>query len=382
MRIRVRLPKVEPSIYSYPKRCPYKGCDGQHFKAHGVQGEQKGIRDPNYEQVQSFRHKCLRCGRTFRIYPQGVSNAEQSDRLKAVSVLLYVLGLSYGAVSDFLEAFGVAICKTTVYNNVQEGGLVSRSRQSAFVVSGGKRAVIGSDGTYVKVKGEKVGIQVVVDDQSGELLGLDIIVSENSEEVRQIVEQVAKKVEAEVLVSDDLDVYKGVADEVGLDHQICRGHVKRNVDGHAESLVEQLKKQEPLPEGVVSSTERLVEDLETIQKLVRERPANAPEELETMYHRYKAAPMPKKGQRHTVWYRMRMLVTRLWERWYRLTLDQRRDDLDGTNNSSERLIGWWIKERYRMMRGYKRTESILNVVTLTARMGVRSGRYDMAELYT
>jgi transposase-like protein len=310
-----------------------------------------------------------------------VSRAEQSDRLKAISVLLYVLGLSYGAVADFLEAVGTAICKTTVYNNVQEAGIASRSRQSASVASGGKRAVIGADGTYVKVKGEKVGVQVVVDDQSGDLLGLDIIVSENSEEVRQVVERVAKQVEAEVLVSDDLDAYKGVADEVGLDHQICRSHVKRNVDALADSLTEQLNKQEPLPEGVTSSVECLVQDLEALQNLVRERPTSALEDLETMYYRYMAAPVPKKGERHTVWYRMRMLVTRLWERWRRLTLDQRRDDLDGTNNSSERLIGWWIKERYRTMRGYKRTESIQNVVTLTARMGVRSGRYDMAELY-
>jgi transposase-like protein len=381
MRIRVRLPKVEPRVYSYPEACPYRGCDGQHFKAHGLRGERKTVRDPNCEQVQSFRQRCLRCGRTFRLYPQGVSNAEQSDRLKGISVLLYVLGLSYGAVADFLEAFGVTICKTTVYNNVQEAGLASRSWQSALVVSGGKRAVIGSDGTYVKVSGEKVGIQVVVDDQSGDLLGLEIIVTENSEEVRQVVEQVAQHVEAEVLVSDDLDVYKGVADEVGLDHQICRSHVKRNVDALAESMSEQLKKQEPLPEGVVSSAECLVQDLETVRQLVRGRPADATAELESMSHRYEAAPMPKAGERHTVWYRMRMLVTRLWERWSRLTLDQQRHDLDGTNNSSERLIGWWIKERYRTMRGYKRTESIHNVVTLTARMGVRSGRYDMAELY-
>jgi hypothetical protein len=28
--------------------------------------------------------------------------------------------------------------------------------------------------------------------------------------------------------------------------------------------------------------------------------------------------------------------------------------MDGTNNGSERAIGWWIKERYRTMRGYKR----------------------------
>jgi hypothetical protein len=241
--------------------------------------------------------------------------------------------------------------------------------------------VIGSDGTYVKVKGEHVGILVVVDDRSGDLLGLDIITSENSEEVREVVEEVAGQVGAEVLVSDDLDTYKSVADEAGLDHQICRSHVRRNVDDWAPSVLAQLKKNEPLPKGVDSSTKRLPEDVQTIQELVRKRPPDAPDQLEEMYYRYMAAPVPKKGERHTVWYRMRMRITRLWENWDRLTLDQRRDDLDGTNNSSERLIGWWIKERYRMMRGYKRTESIRNVVTLTARMGVRSGRYDMSELY-
>ena len=93
MRIRVRLPKVEPSVYSYADECPYKGCRGHHFKPHGLKGEEKAIRDPDYEQVESLRHECLRCGRTFRVYPQGVSRAEQSDRLKAASVLLYVLGL-------------------------------------------------------------------------------------------------------------------------------------------------------------------------------------------------------------------------------------------------------------------------------------------------
>jgi transposase-like protein len=381
MRIRVRLPKVEPEEYRLPKKCPYDGCDGRFFKPHGVKGEKKPLRDLRYEEVKCYRYRCVRCGRTFRVYPQGVSEAQQSDGLKGITVLLYVLGLSYGAVEDFLFAVGVAVSKTTVYYNVQEAGVQSRSRQQATVARGDKRAVIGSDGTYVKVKGEHVGIQVVVDDRSGDLLGLDIITSENSEEVREIVEEVAGQVCAEVLVSDDLDTYKSVADEAGLDHQICRSHVRRNVDDWAPSVLAQLKKNEPLPQGVDSSTERLPEDVQTIQELVRKRPPDAPDKLEEMYYRYMAAPVPKKGERHTVWYRMRMRITRLWENWDRLTLDQRRDDLDGTNNSSERLIGWWIKERYRMMRGYKRTESIRNVVTLTARMGVRSGRYDMSELY-
>jgi hypothetical protein len=144
---------------------------------------------------------------------------------------------------------------------------------------------------------------------------------------------------------------------------------------------EEVKRKGALPQRVASSPERLGRDLERLQEMVRARPEGALEQLETMYDRYKAAPAPKKGQRHTVWYRTRMLVTRLWDRWPNLTLDQRRDDLDGTNNRCERVIGWWIKERYRTMRGYKRPESIHNVVTLTARLGVRSGRYDMTELY-
>jgi transposase-like protein len=383
MRIEVRLPKVDPDEYEEPEACPY-GCGGRHFKAHGVKGEDKATRDLHHEQVKSYRRECMKCRRTFRVYPQGISRAQQSDRLKAMSVLLYVLGLSYGAVSDFLTALGMPIGKTTVYENVQEAGEASRRRQRRDRVGGGKRAAVGADATYVKVKGEQVGIEVIVDDESGDLLGIAIIVSENAEDVLEVVREVVAQVEAEVLISDDLDTYKNVADELGMDHQVCRSHVKRNVDELADSLREQVKSDQAPPEGVDSSPPQLDEDLETLQLLVGKRPTDGADQLKHFYHRYKAAPRPKrKGERHSVWYRMRMLITRLWEGWHRLTLDQRRDDLDldGTNNSAERLIGWWIKERYRTMRGYKRTLSILNVVTLTARMGVRSGNYDMTELY-
>jgi transposase-like protein len=385
MRIRVELPKVEPEVYEEPETCPYEGCEGRYFKAHGVKEEAKALRDLDYEEVHSYRQKCMKCKRTFRVYPRGVSKgAQQSKRLKAISVLLYVLGLSYGGVADVLAALDVAVGKTTVYDNVQAAGVQARRRQRGERTRGGPRAVIGTDGTYMKVKGEEIGLQVIVDDQRGDLVGLDIIVSERADEVLDLLREVAEEVEAEVLVSDDLDSYKVVADELGLAHQICRSHVKRNVDDLADSLRAQLQtRQEAVPPGVASSPQQLETDLERLQSLVRERPPDGAAQLKQCYHRYQAAPKPPKGQRHTVWYRMRMLVTRLWERWERLTLDLRRDDLDldGTNNSAERVIGWWAKERYRTMRGYKRTLSILNVVTLTARMGVRSGSYDLSELF-
>lgn len=381
MRIGVRLPRVELTEYRQPQRCPYEGCGGRQFKAHGIKGEAKPLRDPHYHQVTAYRWRCVKCGRTFRVYPQGVSNDQQSSRLKGLSVLLYVLGLSYGAVGDVLCAFNTPLAKTTVYLNVQEAGMAARQQQRQVVMQKGKRAVIGSDGTYVKVKGQEVGVQVVVDDATGELLGLEIIVSESTAAVLEVVRAVAEQVEAEVLVSDGLDSYRGVADELGLEHQICRSHVKRNVDDLANELRMQVGAGEPVPEEVDSSPERLLGDLVLLQWLVRARPADGEERLEVLYDRYKAAPQPKAGQRHTVWYRLRMMITRLWERWRRLTLDQRRDDLDGTNNSSERCIGWWLKEHYRVMRGYKRTESIRNVFTLTAHMGARSGNYDMGTLY-
>ncbi len=149
----------------------------------------------------------------------------------------------------------------------------------------------------------------------------------------------------------------------------------------ADDLEKQLSQNEAPPENSDLTAAQLLEDLQQMRRLVWERPPDGEKQLEQLYERYQVVPQPPVGVRHTVWYRMRMLVTRLWERWRKFTLDQQRRDLDGTNNACERLIGWWIKERYRTMRGYKRKESIKNVVTLTARMGVRSGHYDMAELF-
>jgi hypothetical protein len=78
---------------------------------------------------------------------------------------------------------------------------------------------------------------------------------------------------------------------------------------------------------------------------------------------------------------MKRLIGRLWARWDRITLADADEQLDGTNNACERLIGWWIKERYRTMRGYKRTLSIRNVVAVTSLLGAAAEPYDMELLY-
>jgi transposase-like protein len=378
------LPKIRPDEFELPEQCPYEGCAGSIFKPHGRKGETKAVRDTDHEQVTSQRYRCMSCSRTFRVYPTGVSQAQQSDRLKAMSVLLYILGLSYGGVEDFLTAFGLKIGKTTVYDNVQAAGIVARKHQKTRLKRGGQRAIIGADGTFLKVKGVQVGIEVVVDDETDELLGLDITASESAEEIEPFIREIAAQVDAEILISDDFDTYKNIADNADLKHQICQSHIIRNVDKVVESIGKPTRMIYPplMPKGVKSGYKQIEQDCQTLQTLVRERPADAKAILEALYACYEAAPTPKPKQKHSIWYRMKRLILRLWTRWDRITLADDHEQLDGTNNACERLIGWWIKERYRTMRGYKRTLSIRNVVAVTSLLGAADEPYDMGLLYT
>lgn len=380
MRLKVRFPAVNPEVYEMPATCPH-GCGGTYFVRHGQRGQVKQLRDPQYDWVLVYRYRCVNCDHTFRVYPQGVlPGTQQSARLKGLVVTLYALGLSYGAIEDFTTGLGCGIGKTTAYNDVQAAGGVARQQRQQQVQAGGTRPVVGAEATYVQVKGQKVGIEVVVDDSTGELLGLDIITSENSDEILEVIQEVRGQVKGAVLVTADHGAYQEVVDDLGVAHQLCRSHIQRNTDDLADSLSRQLERQEPPPPDTELTPEQLQADLEQLQQLVRERPADGEEQLEQLYDQYKDVPVPAPHTKHSVWYRMRMLVTRLWQRWRKFTLDQRRDDLDGTNNAAERLIGWWIKERYRTMRGYKREESIKNVVTLTALMGAQPGYFDLATL--
>ena len=97
MRVRARIPAVDITVMQPPEVCPYEDCEGRYFKNHQA-GCPKPVRDTRIEAVETNRRRCLTCGRTHRVYPQGVSKAHQSDRLKGLSVLLYVLGISYRGV--------------------------------------------------------------------------------------------------------------------------------------------------------------------------------------------------------------------------------------------------------------------------------------------
>ena len=88
-------------------------------------------------------------------------------------------------------------------------------------------------------------------------------------------------------------------------------------------------------------------------------------------------------------YRLRLLFLDRWNLWKRLTRyrlwnhnHQDQERFDGTNTACERAIGWWIKERYRSMRGYKVPANALRVSRLLAWSGnfLNRGGADLASL--
>lgn len=381
MRLRVRLPEVRPDEYAIPLNCPY-GCGGRYFALHDQC--HKPLGDPTYGEVQVRRYKCVSCRRSFRVHPTGVSQHHRSQRLRGIGVLLYVLGLSYGGVTDALAAFGWQGSRSTIYRDVQAAGeavMRLRGQQPQRKVQ-----VVSADATYVVCHGEEVTVAVALDALAGEVLEVDLVEGESADALRAFLQRLQTEYGMEVLVSDDQDSYKVLADELGIEHSICRAHVNRNVARITGELAQQaLLADISPPPGVTHNRDELLADLEYSQLLVALRPPDGAAQLSQLYRHYQAAPSPRKGEKASMWYRFRLALLRWSNNWQRLTFDQRWNrqqdaHLDGTNNVAERAIGCWIKERYRTMRTYKRRASVLNLAHLISELAAHPDQSRLADL--
>lgn len=396
MHLSVRLPKVEPLHIEPPTHCPLrdpknpkKKCNGTHFKEHQPNCP-KPLRDTRYSQVTARRYRCLKCNRTFRVYPMGVSRAQQSDTLKGLAVLLYVLGLSYQGVADLLDPLGYPLGKSTVYENVQAAGQRAiELRRQWRQQQNGQVKVLGMDFTHVKCKGADCIVAVASAILTGEPLDFEIVQSESALHAERWIRDIARLVGAEILVTDDADGLKTVADDLGLQHQICRAHVNRNIHDLLGALGEKaLEHPDPVPlelQGTEVTVDQFLEDIQTVECVITSLPADGQTQLEQLAARYQYARPPTQGHRATMWYRMRLLTLDWSENWARLALFRKwrganGEKLDGTNNVTEQIIGQRIKERYRTMRGYKRTQSILNVSSLTGWLGMKGHADELSRL--
>lgn len=371
MRLRLKIPRVEPDAYpSPPERCPT--CGGTTWHSHGW--TDKAIRDTREDQVLAHRVQCTTCGATMRLYPHGVSARKQSERLRGLTILLYLLGVSYRGVEDAVVALGTHLCHTTVYNNVQETGEAVRQLKERRL-TGSQVRVLAADGTHIKVKGKDTVLLHLGDGEKETCLAIEIVPREDTDSLQELIAEVAEAVGAEVLLSDDLDPYKEVADALGLKHHICNQHVVPNTLRKVAQIAEQLFKRLETVGEVESGRDKIEQALEhllELEQIILWRSPGSQNRLDELARVYERESPPKKGQRATPFYRLKLLTLRLAGSWSRLTLNEILRNEDGsrfiprTNNVSEQSIGLNIKERYRTMRGYKSKRSAPRVALLTA----------------
>lgn len=360
MRIAIRFPGLSEMATSRPSRCDRCGV-GPVYRHKRYR---QRVRDPRVVEVETWQYRCRSCGRVMTHRPEGIGKSkQQSQRAKVASVVLYGLGLSYRKAADYLEGLGVKLHAMTIWRNVQEAGGKVRAAMLSWGNRGFRVQVLGADETVFKVGGEEVVVGFVVDPlHKGSLLGIEVLADRDSRGFIHWLRPYVEACGAEVLVTDDLDQYGAVSEELGKEHQLCLAHIRKSVNRRLAKI------------------EGYEEDKAIIKACVKELSAQARQALARVHGIFRQAPSPLKGEHETPEYKLRMLTLELLEKWPKLTLYQkttktdrgiRRDQpraylIPSTNNDTERAIGLGAKIRYKLMRGYKSKASLINTCWLIA----------------
>ena len=325
----LKLPTVKQKTEERPRQCPY--CQGEIFQRWGRVN--KPVKDVRVRNVKVYRYRCCRCKRTFRHYPEGSSQADQTERLRVFAILLWTFGLSYRASSLILSGLKVLVSFMTIWRDVQEEVKQMKKRNHWKPVR-----ILGLDGAYVLGWGEKQPVLVAVDLGTGEPLAVGYINEYDPQAVRRWLEPLVQRHGITVIVTDDLSSYKIVAEKLQLGHQVCQFHVRRWVSKALKELQETIPKQWWWV-------------LEEIRQLIEVLP---PDGSKSLYTLWKQLPgrHSKRNQARSALEQLRNLLLRLSQDWQNYCTFQSEPEVPWTNNSTERAIGR-LKMRARTVRGYK-----------------------------
>lgn len=325
----LQLPDVKRKSETRPKRCRY--CQGETFQRWGK--VRKPVRDNRYRSVQVYRYRCCHCRRTFRHYPEGVDPADQTQRLRKLAAIYWVLGMSLRSAGIALAPFGVKLSHMSVWRDLQEQADRQEKRRHWKPVR-----VLGLDGAYVRAWGEVRPVLVAVDLGNGEPVAVGYVDEYNPQAVRRFLEPLVKRLGVSVIVTDDLVHYKSVAQKLDLEHQICQFHVRRWVG-------------RTLKELRVTIPEDWLWVIDEVKLLITELPLEGSRRL---FELWKQIPERRAGRDQPLspLDQLRLLLLRLSEHWPHYRVFDWQPDVPWTNNGTEQVIGR-MKMRSRTVRGYK-----------------------------
>lgn len=325
----LKLPNVKSRTEDRPRGCPY--CAGETFQRWGR--VMKAVKDMYSRKIWVYRYRCCRCGRTFRHYPEGTTSADQTERLRSFAVVCWKLGMSYRGVSTILSGLRARLCPMSVWRDAQEQERELRRGNTWKPVR-----VLGLDGAYVLGWGEKRPVLVAVDLGDGQPVAVGYVDEHDPLAVQRWLEPLVQRMGVSVIVTDDLVMYKIVAQRMNLEHQICQFHVRRWVGRTLKELENALPKEWL---WVVAEIKELMEEL-------------PPEGDKRLYALWKQVAV-RRGKRTdplTPIDQLRDLLLRLSENWTSFCTFYTDPAIPWTNNGTEQVIGK-MKMRARTVRGYK-----------------------------
>lgn len=325
----LQLPDVKRKTETRPRKCRY--CQGETFQRWGK--VKKPVRDNRCRNVQVYRYRCCSCQHTFRHYPEGVDQADQTQRLRKLAAIYWVLGMSLRSAVIALAPFGVKLSHMSVWRDLQEQADLQEKRRHWKPVR-----VLGLDGAYVRAWGEVRPVLVAVDLGNGEPVAVGYVDEYNPQAVRRWLEPLVKRLGVSVIVTDDLVHYKTVAKKLDVEHQICQFHVRRWVG-------------RTLKELRVTIPEDWLWVIDEVKLLITELPLEGSRRL---FELWKQIPERRTGRDQPLspLDQLRLLLIRLSEHWPSYRVFDWDKDVPWTNNGTEQVIGR-MKMRSRTVRGYK-----------------------------
>jgi transposase-like protein len=263
-----------------------------------------------------------------------VDRADQTQRLRKLAALYWVLGMSLRSVRIALTPFGVQLSHMSVWRDLQaQAQQVEQKRRWQPV------RVLGLDGAYVHGWDKrKHPVLVAVDLGRGQPVAVGYIDEYNPQAVRRFLEPLVQRLGVSVIVTDDLASFRSVAEKLEVEHQVCQFHLRRWVGRTLYELRETVPKE-------------WLWVLDEIKGLLEELP---PEGSRRLYELWKQIPERRVGQGQPLspLSQLRALLLRLSEHWLTYRVFDWDKDVPWTNNGTEQVIGR-MKMRSRTVRGYK-----------------------------
>jgi hypothetical protein len=324
------------------------------------QKRQLSVSDTRIGAVTKLRMRCRHCRLTWTCQPDGLkSHFQRSQRVRALNLLFYALGLSYAATAQVMTALGALESDTSVYRD-----LIGAMLNVKALHQRGRRKVrlAGIDATYQRLaqpgQARHQSTLFVVDFSDGQVLEVELLDEDDAQAVAALIKDLEARYEIEVWVSDEHTSYEqAIAPER---HWLCTTHFLKNKLRRIKELQAEVR------------SERMRQDLEALAELLKQPPIDGQQRVKPIYQRQRRVRRPAKGKRMSPGSKLKALAREIYEKWERVWQQ--------TNNATESAIGLCLKIRSRLMRGVKVAEHIRGFAQVRGWMYGQGDRVEIGQL--